>query len=415
MIRLPKLSRDAWLLNLTTALLASGFLGMMPLLKVIYMLRLGYGPEYVGTVFASGALSFTLFSVPGGALGGRFGPRRLMIVGAVINVVGMALLPLTEALPASLQAFWPAVVQIVSSGGWSVVMVNHVSALMALTTPENRRQAYALREAMSGLGMLLGALVGGLLPGAFAGLLGTTTDQPTPYRYALLVAVVIGLTALLPLRRIPRLPGVMPSRAQRGGSLPLAPLAVLVVCAFLNQGAVASCKAFASAYMDVAFDMPTSLIGTISSVGMFLAAVAALSTSRLSQNRGGSFVMMVASLALGLSQLQMGLWPHPAAAGLGLVGMFALAAMWVPAYQVLQMEMVGPEWRSLVAGAGSMAMSLGFGMVSFGGGYVIAALGYRQVFLIGAAMALLSGVLLWISRLSVRGARQEQAEHIPVP
>ncbi|HHX43862.1 MAG TPA: hypothetical protein GX714_07750, partial [Chloroflexi bacterium] len=56
----PRYARDVWLLESATALLAGAHLGMMQLLKVLYILRLGYGPDYVGTVFASGALSFML-------------------------------------------------------------------------------------------------------------------------------------------------------------------------------------------------------------------------------------------------------------------------------------------------------------------------------------------------------------------
>ena len=58
---------------------------------------------------------------------------------------------------------------------------------------------------------------------------------------------------------------------------------MLLICGFLNQGAVASCLAFTYAYMDTAFGLPTSAIGLISAIGMALAVVAALNSSRLAR------------------------------------------------------------------------------------------------------------------------------------
>lgn len=391
-------SRDVWLLSLATALLAGAHLGMMQLLKVLYVLRLGYGPEFVGTLFATGALSFMLASMPAGALGGRFGPTRVIVAGAVVNVAGMALLPFTETVPIELRTFWPLLVQLVSSFGWSLVIVNQVPALMAFTDKDTRRGAYALREALAGLGMFLSTLVGGMLPGLFAGLTGTTTEEPTPYRLGLWVVVGLGAAGIVPLLRVRRVEAYRPSRAEQRALPPLLPLVLLVASGFLNNGATATWRAFASAYMDLAFGLPAARIGIVLSAGMLLAVLAALSGPRLARRRGSSYAMIVASALLALSLVQMALVNHWLAAGVGTAIMSALAALWVPAYQVQQMEMVGPQWRSLVAGLGAVGMSLGFGTMSFSGGYIVTGLGYRPLFLIGAAMALGSAVLVTLLR-----------------
>lgn len=390
----PQFGRDVWLLGSGTAVLAGAHLGMMQLLKVLYILRLGYGPEFVGTLFATGALSFMLASMPAGALSGRFGPTRVIVAGAVVNVAGMALLPFTEAVPLGLRTFWPLLVQIVSSSGWAMIMVNQVPALAAFTAADERRAAYAVREALAGLGMFLCTLVGGLLPGLFAGLTGTTTVEPTPYRLGLWVVVGLGVVGIAPLLWVRRVEAYRPSRAEQRALPPLLPLAALVFAGFLNNGATASCKAFASAYMDRAFGLPASLIGTFSSVGMLLAVVAALSGPRLARGRGSTYAMVLASALLAASLAQMALVGHPLAAGVGTAVMLALSALWVPAYQAQQMEMVAPQWRSLVSAAGAVGMSLGFGTVSYTGGHIVIGMGYRPLFAIGAAMALGSASLV---------------------
>jgi predicted MFS family arabinose efflux permease len=347
-------------------------------------------------MFAIGALSFASASVPGGALGTRLGTRRTMIVGATIMVLGMALFPLTEWVPREMRTLWIYVAQVVSSSGWSTYVVNQVPALMGFTTVENRKRAFAVKEACAGLGQFLGAFVGGLLPGAFAGLLQTTTDGPVPYRYGLVVSVLLAALTLVPTLLIGPVEASRRARTERGARPPLLPLALLAACAFMNNGAVASCKAFTSAYLDRQFGLPTSLIGTLASVGMALSILAALSGPRLARRRGSGNTMRIASLVLALALAQMALFPHWVAAGVGYAGMLALSAMWRPAYQVLQMELADPAWRSLMAGLGAMAMSLGFGAMSFGGGYIVAAAGYRTVFGIGIGLSLVSAATISI-------------------
>ena len=42
-----------------------------------------------------------------------------------------------------------------------------------------------------------------------------------------------------------------------------------------------------------------------------------------------------------------------------------------------------------------MAMSLGFGTISLSGGYIVAAAGYRRVFLLGMVFAVASAAVMW--------------------
>ena len=172
-IKLPSLhdfSRDARLLIAVTGILAISFFGIVALLRVIYVLRLGYGPEYIGIFSATGALTYMSMGIPSGALGARLGTRKAMLIGEIIAVFGMTLLPLTEFVPPALRDFWPFFSQVVLTVGWSMFNVNLVPALMASTTEWNRNAAYALSSAFRESGTLVGTFIGGLLPGMFAGL-----------------------------------------------------------------------------------------------------------------------------------------------------------------------------------------------------------------------------------------------------
>jgi predicted MFS family arabinose efflux permease len=94
--------------------------------------------------------------------------------------------------------------------------------------------------------------------------------------------------------------------------------------------------------------------------------------------------------------------------------MLALTSVWMPAYQVRLMEMASPEQRGLVAGMGSMAMSLGFATMSFNGGRIAATSGYSQLFLLGAGLALACAALVTISVRVMRRPVEESLTEIPM-
>jgi predicted MFS family arabinose efflux permease len=104
---------------------------------------------------------------------------------------------------------------------------------------------------------------------------------------------------------------------------------------------------------------------------------------------------MASTLGIGLCLLPMGLLPHVAAAGTGRIGAIVLWATWLPALQAFQMVTIDREWHSLSYGIVSMAMGFGFGSISLAGGFVIAAIGYRNLFLIGSVFAAAGAMLMW--------------------
>ena len=408
---LPKLDRDAWLVNGSLMVFAAAFLGITQLLRVIYLLRLGAGLELIGLLYGIGALLFGVLGLPSGVLGERVGTRRAMLLGAMILVLGLCLLPITELLTGPVRAVWPIVPELINTLGWSLLVVNSVPILVATTAPEDRKTAYALREALLGFAVLSGTLLAGVLPATFAFLLGTTTATPVPYRFGLLASVVLSFGGLLLLARTGPLNYERHTRTASSVSAPWRPIVLLLICGFLNQGAVASCRAFTYAYMDTAFGLPTSAIGLISAIGMALAVGAALYSSRLARRFGSGKAMALASVAMALDLLMMALIPHWIAAAAGTIVVLALFSLWMPAYQTLQMEFAAPGQRAMVSGAGFMALGLGFGVTSLIGGRLAATTGYPALFLLGVVLALSSaGLMLYVHKLRVQ---QEPAADRP--
>jgi MFS family permease len=388
--------RDARLLFAATGIFAVSFFGIQQLLKVLYVLRLGYGLEYVGLFSATGAIAYMTMSIPSGMLSNRFGTRTVMLAGGMVTVMGMAFLPLTEFVPGWARLAWPIISQFILTGGWSMFNVNMVPTLMTLTTPQNRNQAYALTSMLRGLGTFVGAISGGLLPGLFVYLLSQSLADPAPYRWSLWVGAGLGLVGLGPLLRVSSVKGVVTSDYQQGGgSFPTLPLLLIMIYVYFSHGAWATCQAFCNAYLDTELRLSAASIGLISGLGQFAAILAPLFNPRLAARYSNGWILMTSTLGTGLSLLPLALLPHWTAAGLGSLGVIALAAAWMPAFQVYQMELVSSRWRSLAYGIVSMGMGFTFASISLIGGYVAAEWGYRSLFLLGVGMCLVGAVLMW--------------------
>jgi len=385
---ISRFNRDVKLLLLATGILAVSFFGVTALLKILYILRLGYGPEYVGLFGASGALGYMAMSLPSGWLGERWGVSRTMALGAVVTTVGMIMLPLAESVPLWARDGWPIASQIIQAGGYAMFSINFVPALMAATSPENRNSAYALSSTLRSLGTFVGTVAGGLLPGLLAGLVGQGLDSPVPYRLGLWIGPLISIVAIVPLLRMRGQDAVAGDvETIPDGAFPVLSVGLLILFVALGQAASATCQSFCNAYMDSDLALSPAMIGLISGVGQFAAIFAPMVLPRMARLRGNGWTLAVITLGSALTLTPLILFPHWLGAGLGRFGTLALAAMWMPTLQVYQMEMIAQRWRSLAYGTVSMAMGLSFALVSYGGGLIVAGWSYATLFGLGLLLS----------------------------
>ena len=245
--------RDVRLYFFTMALIGfTVFGGVAGGLLNLYLLRLGYGPEFIGTINAVNWLSLALFALPAGALGLRLGVRRVMIGGMSLLVVGHGLFPTVEYVPRAWWPGWLLATRVLGGLGLALYLVNSVPFLMGATTPERRDHAFSTRMALIPLAGFAGSLVGGLLPGLLAGGLGVSLEHPAPYRYSLLVAALLlipGVAALWATRpiHVERTGGRM---ASRRAAIPYGPIAVLVLVGMLRVAGEGGVRSFINVYLD---------------------------------------------------------------------------------------------------------------------------------------------------------------------
>ena len=393
-----KFGRDVNLLLTATGILAISFFGIQMLLKILYVLRLGYGPAYLGMFNAAGALGYMAMSLPAGALGTRLGLKRAMFIGVTVSMFGVAMLPFAEFVPLQAQPSWPILSQLILSGGYAMFSINLVPALMATTTEKNRNSAYALSSTLRGLGTFVGTIFGGLLPGIFAVLIGQSVDTPGPYRLALWLGAAFGLVALFPLARIRSVESdedVVEIDPVSEKCVPSAAHGVVDRLRLLQPGRQRNLPVFLQRLYGYRVDALAARHRPDHRCRSVFRHLCAAVGPRLAARHGNGWTMMMTTLGSALSLLPLILIATWYGAGLGRFGTLMLGAMWMPALQVYQMELVGRRWRSLAYATISMAMGLSFGVISYAGGYVAAGWGYESLFTMGMVLSAMGAAMMW--------------------
>ena len=363
----------------------------------LYLLRLGYGPELIGSANATIAIAFAAFSLPAGLLGRRFGIRRMMIVGSALSIIGFTLLPMTELVPPGLKVGWILITRFPSAFGMALYFVNVTPFLIADTSKEERSHAFSVQAALMPLSGFVGSLVGGFLPGLFANVLGVTLADPAPYRYPLLIAALL-LLPVVPVLAATREVEVkeVKETATEKIPLPFALITLFSLFVLFRGSGEAIVRTFFNVYLDDALQVSPARIGVLLAFGQLLAVPAALSmpilVARYSRNR----TVLLGSLGIPLGLLPIALIPHWGAAGFSLVAITALASVVRSAFLVYSMEVVPKEWMAATSGAVTMAMGLSYSITSFVGGYLIPVLGYRSLYLMGAALTVVAPLLFLI-------------------
>ncbi len=381
--------------------------GLVSVLLNLYLLRLGYGTEFIGLVNAVGLLTFGLASLPAGILGSRLSPTALMKFGAIFCLVGGILLPMAEWLPPGWRELGLVLPPALMFGGFAFVFVNGAPFLINVVDVAYKHQAFALKAAHWSLAGFAGSLVGGLLPGAVAGMYGWTLGDPEPYRITFALAtVVLALSAALALRirPLPRKAAPAPSEedpvaegAGKGWAASILMLIVIMTVIRLFQVAgSATAMVYFNVYMDQQLAVSTALIGAMAAIGRLTGVPSALLTPWLVQRWGNIRVVIGASIVATLCLIPMALVEHWLAASFGYIGAISMMSARYTAFIVYILDLVPRSWQALMAGTGEAAAGMSFAMMALGGGFILSAFAFRDLFLLGALLTLIGAALFWL-------------------
>jgi MFS family permease len=372
--------------------------GIYTVILNLYLLRLGYDSRYIGLLNGIGALTIAIFALLAGLISAKVGARRLLILGMVGMAAGYVLFPLAGYAPHGVRTTLFPITFFIAHVGMTLYIVNASPFLAALTQGKARHQAFAWQTGLMALAGFAGSLIAGMLPGAFAALLGSTLAEPAPYHQTLLLAGVLLLPGIVPL--VVTSHAEVDGRAsatQRAGKAPLGIIVILSLVGLLTVIGEGTARTFFNVYLDAGLSVPIARIGTISALAQLMTAAASLGTPALVARVGNTRAILLGGLVKALCLLPLVLVAHWLSAAVGLVGLMVFAGVMRPAWTAFHQESVAPHWRATISGATTMAIASGFTIASLGGGYLVPVLGYRGLFLTGAAVSLAGIGVFWLA------------------
>ncbi len=381
--------------------------GLYSVLLNLYLLRMDYGTEFIGLVNAVGLLTFGLTSLPAGILGSRMSTTGLIKFGAILSLAGGLLLPLAEWLPPGWREAGLVIPPALMFGGFAFFFVNGAPFLMNAVDVAYKQQAFALKAAHWSLAGFAGSLIGGLLPGAIANMNNWTLNDPEPFRATFALANIILLLSVwlaLRIRPLPTKPAPSshensPARAggARGwaGSVMLLIVIMTVIRLFQVAGS-ATAMVYFNVYMDQQLAVSTAMIGAIAAIGRLTGVPTALITPRLVQRWGNVGVVIAASVIASSCLIPMALVEHWLAASFGYIGSISMMSVRFTAFIVYILDLVPRSHQALMAGTGEAAAGLSFAMMALGGGLLLTAFTFRDLFLLGSFIAFLGTALFWL-------------------
>ena len=389
------------LFYLATAMQGFIFFGIYSLLLNLYLLRLGYGPKFIGTVNGVAPLVLAVGSLPAGLLSRRVGSRKGLIIGYFGIAVGFGLLPLSGFLPAgpAPQEAW-----IVGSYAlaWlfaALLIVNYGPFIMEQTAESERNHAFAIQSALFPVAGFIGSLAGGLLPGFFAQLSSISLDFPLPYRNALLLAAALYLVPTFIITRTAELDREKSESDEQIQSGSKAPVRLMVVVAFVSLLLVTgdwTIQLYLNVYLDTILKVPTALIGSLLGAGRLLGLTAFLSPLVMGQF-GHKKTLFWASIVASITFIPLILIGHWVAAGISFMALIAVASILNPTYNRFSQSIVEPEWRTTMASVVSMSTGIAIAITAFGGSILITRFGFQTLFTAGAALMLMGGIIFGLA------------------
>ena len=412
---------DVYRYLIASSLVGFSYFGFVTVLLNLYLLRLGYGTEFIGLVNGSTALAFALSSLPAGALGSRIGMRRGAMAGMWFLAAGVMLVPLVGLFPAgSTRDYSIIAMRLLSGIGFSLYMVNSYPYLVAATEPRDRPYAFAMLAAIPPVAGFAGSIVSGALPGWLAAGLGLDVANSLPFALILVVAGAI----LLPNPWIvARTRDLESPRRRRNGSARRrtrdersADSAIylliffLSITAMLRMSGEGAARSFFNVYLELDLGASTSRIGLLLAFGQLAAGPAALCAPALSARVGRVPMIVVTTAVTALSLVVLAAVPHWAAAGIGYTLIVGLRSLTQSVSSVVNLEIVPASWRGLTSGVVSMSMGLGFTSMSLGGGYLIPALGFPGLYLLAALITAASALIFWLYFRFPRGEYRQPSE-----
>lgn len=389
---IKSLGSHVWLLLAGWFVFQFAFFGIWITVFNLYLVRLGYATRLIGTINAGALLIYALMCIPTGIIGSRFGSRRTMIGGLLICTLTRILLLAASPGMAASSGMWILAMYYLSAIGSSAYMVNINPEISSTTQPENRTLAFSMYSAVGGLGIFLGSLFGGIVPGIVARITNTALSDAMPFRTTLAIVPLLFLVSaflVVLLRREPTPAKTIRDDAPEKVPRPWSLILSIALVWFVFQAAGGPMFSFYNIYMDRDMNASISFIGAVRAASSLVSIPLVLATPLLAKLVGRSRLIRLMMFGVSGGFLLLSI-RNPWIAAAAYVVVNASYGLAGAAFMPFSQEAVGPRHRAIMSGFIAHATTLSWAIMTFGGGAIVDALSFRTLFLYTAALPLVS-------------------------
>ncbi|MFX1486747.1 MAG: MFS transporter [Promethearchaeota archaeon] len=393
--RITEFSTNAKLFLSTSALIAFSY-GVSQLIFNLYILELGYSEDFVGLILFSGAVSLALAAIPAGVLCDKIGRKRSLISGLIISAVAYTVLYITEIDLMILLSNG------IGGGAFSLYLVAESPFMTENSRDEEKAHLFSINFAILTIFTTVGYLVGGLLPGFLASLLGAYPESAMTYRVTLVISIVFQYLSVVALFLItPRRKGEINSqdeqitkKSNRSSNIRLY-LLFAIVNGFIGLGAGFVVPLF-NIFFIGRFNVSLEVLGMIFVGGQSMVAIANIIAPSLAKRIGNVKSVALTQLSsipfligIGLSYNLLLSVPFYLLRG-------ALMNMASPIFSMFTMEVFEKEERAKAAGTNLTAWNLLWAFSVLIAGIVMSTGDYTTPYIFTCIVYVLSPTLLLI-------------------
>lgn len=361
----------------------------------IYMLEGGFTREFLGIVNSLPSLTALLLGIPIGRLSDRMGRKQAILLGMMLSSVSL-LGQVTFKEPALV------VTMAALTGIFNMFVIVSISPLMMkLSDGSNRTLLFSINYGVQTIAGAVGSLFAGQLPRLFGTLLDVGATSAIAYQAVLIVTLLLGTTALIPLWRMtePQSPQTTPEPGIRttGMGSGLTRLTVkLATPNFLIGMGAAILIPYMNVFFKDRFEISDSLLGLLFSLSSLFIGIGSLIGPRLSTRLGGKIrTVAVTQLASVAFMLMVGFAPSLWVAGFAFLMRAALMNMSSPLYSAFCMEQTPERQQGLASSVLNVAWQIGWSVGPYISGVVQQRYGFSPLFITTTILYLIAVGTMW--------------------
>jgi MFS family permease len=336
----------------------------------LYILRLGFGEDFLGLILSLSSISIGLFAVPAAFICDRLGRKRTLLISSALLTISLTSLynVTSEEL---------LIIFSISYGlAQSLSLVTGGTLLVENSTAYERMHLFSVYYIIYTFSTLSGNMIGGFLPGILADVLSLDPDGVMPYRLTLYISLAATIFSFLPLVHIHE---KSPSKGNSPGQLTAykslfntkAVRKMVFIYCLYGLGWGLSLPYF-NVYLDVVFGASSNQIGLIFSVSQLTMIVGyflvPMLTERLGKIKTASVVQVLSIPFL----LVFTFGSTILIAAFGYVMRYMLMNMANPILNSFKLEIVRAEQRSVMNSITWMACYTFVGVGTYAGGMMMA-------------------------------------------